>query len=201
MRFGTFVATVFIALWGAPAIAQCDDQPSRQFVVVNVNLERAGHLSPAQQASVKLRVIGRCFDSSNASELTHRVWDAYQNFGYFRATVSDPAIQIVGQTRSPELVSLTFDVDEGQQFTVSSVIWHGTDFGSEKEWQLTSLHPGDVLDTSKVRDTVEGVQRLYVANGFAEAAIVPKVEVWDSSQVVVHFYVENIKPAERSHLY
>jgi len=115
-------------------MAQCDDQTSRQFVVVNVNLERVGHLSPAQLASVKLRVIGRCFDSSNASELTHQVWDAYQNFGYFRASVSDPAIQIVDQSRSPEPVSLTFDVDEGRQFTAESVIWHGTsDFGSDKE--------------------------------------------------------------------
>lgn len=126
MRFGTFVATAFIALWVPPAIAQCDNQPSRQFVVVNVNLERAGHLSPAQQASVKLRVIGRCFDSANASELTHQVFDAYQNFGYFRASVSDPLIQIVDKSRYPEPVSLTFDVDEGRQFKVESVIWHGT---------------------------------------------------------------------------
>lgn len=201
MRFLAFLAVVPIALGAPRAISQCDDQSSRQFVVVNVNLERVGHLSPAEQASVKLRVIGRCFDSSNASEVTQRVFDAYQNFGYFRATVSDPVIQIVDQTRSPEPVSLTFDVDEGQQFAVRSVIWHGTDFGSEQEWQLTSLHPGDVLDTSKVRDTVEGVRRFYVANGFAEAAIVPQVEVVDSSQVVVHFYVKNVKPADRSHLH
>lgn len=201
MRFLIFAATVFIALGVPPAIAQCDDQSSRQFVIVNVNLERTGHLSSAQQASVKLRVIGRCFDSSNASALTHRVWDAYQNFGYFRATVSNPAIQIVDQTRSPEPVSLTFDVDEGQQFTVRSVMWHGTDFDSEQEFQLTSLQPGDVLDTSKVRDTVEGVRRLYVANGFAEATTVPQVEVVGSSQVVVHFYATNVKPADRSHLH
>jgi outer membrane protein assembly factor BamA len=201
MRFLAFIATVFIALGVPPAMAQCDDQSSRQFVIVNVNLERAGHLSSAQQASVKLRVIGRCFDPSNISELMHQVSDAYQSFGYFRATVSDPAIQIVDQTRSPEPVSLTFDVDEGQQFTVRDVIWHGTDFGSEQEWQLTSLHPGDVLDTSKVRDTVERVRRLYVADGFAEAAIVPQVEAWDSSQVLVHFYVKNVKPADRSHVH
>jgi len=78
---------------------------------------------------MKLRVIGQCFDSSDAHEMSQRVLDAYQNFGYFRATVNDPAIKVMDDTRYPRPVSPTFDVEEGQQFVVADVIWHwkGTD--------------------------------------------------------------------------
>ena len=178
MWFRIFVVPV-VALCALPAIGQCQDHSPHQFVVANVDLERAGHLAPAQQASVKLRVIGRCFDASNIQQLAQRVLDAYQNFGYFRATVFDSLIQIVDDTLYPESVSLTFDVDEGPQFTVEEVMWHGHGvFSDEQIWQLTSVRPGDVLDTSKVRETLDGVRRLYVTGGFAEAEIVPRLKFW-----------------------
>jgi hemolysin activation/secretion protein len=107
------VAPVLIALCALPTFAQCGNNSSHQYVVVNVNLERAGHLSSAQQAPVRSRVIGRCFDSSDTIQLTQRVLDTYQNFGYFRATVLDPSIQIIDDTRYPKPASVTFDVDEG----------------------------------------------------------------------------------------
>lgn len=193
-------APVLVALFCVPsAMAQCGDQSPHPFVVVNVNLEPEGHLSPAQQASVKLRVIGRCFDSPDAHEMAQQVLDAYQNFGYFRAAVSDPALKFVDDTRYPKLVSLTFDVDEGPQFTVDSVIWHGVDvFPDDQVWQLTSMKPGEVVDMSKVRETVEGVQRLYVSSGFAEAVIVSRVEVPVSRRVQVHFTVMHGRPSDRS---
>jgi outer membrane protein assembly factor BamA len=108
---------------------------------------------------VKLQVIGQCFDSPDAHEMSQRVLEAYQNFGYFRAMVTDPAIKVMDDTRYPKPVSLTFDVEEGQQFMVADVIWHwkGTDgFGDEQLSQLTSVRAGDFFDTSKDRETVEG---------------------------------------------
>ncbi|HEX8895319.1 MAG TPA: hypothetical protein VF783_18475 [Terriglobales bacterium] len=55
-------------------------------------LER--HLAPAQEADIKLRVIGRCFDDATASELSERVLDAFQSLGYFRARVQDPIVRV-----------------------------------------------------------------------------------------------------------
>ena len=75
--------------------------------------------------------------------------------------------------------SLTFGVEDGQQFTVDRVIWHGTvAFGADQEMQLTSVHPGDVLDMSKVRETVEGVRRLYHSCGFAELQLSLMSKLW-----------------------
>jgi outer membrane protein assembly factor BamA len=153
------------------AFPQSGDQRQHQFVVVSVGLERTGHLSASQQASGKLRVIGRCFDSSDAHEMSQRVLDAKQNFGYFRATVTDPVIKVTDSTRYPKPVSL--DVEEGQQFTVADVIWHwkGTNgFSYEQLWQLTSVRPGDFFDTSKVRETMDGLRRLYSSQGHSTRA-------------------------------
>lgn len=69
-----------------------------------VSLERVGDLSPSQQASVKLSLIGRRFDSLDAHEMSYRVLDAYQNFGYFRAAVTDPVIRVTDDTRYPKPV-------------------------------------------------------------------------------------------------
>ncbi|MGA9566628.1 MAG: POTRA domain-containing protein [Candidatus Korobacteraceae bacterium] len=201
MPFRILVAPVVIALCAVPAFTQCGDNSFHRYVVVNVNLERPGHLSPAQQASVRSRVIGRCFDSSNTQQLSQRVLDAYQNFGYFRATIPDPSIQIVDDTLYPEPVSLTFDVNEGQQFTVDDVIWHGHGaFTDEQIWQVTSVRPGDVLDTTKVRETLDGVRRLYVSSGYADAEIVPQVDVLESGRVRMNFSVIHGRPADRSPL-
>jgi outer membrane protein assembly factor BamA len=199
MPFRIVVAPLAIVLCAIPAVAQCDNQPPHQFVVVNVNLERVGHLSPARQASVRSRVNGRCFDSSNTQQLSQRVLDAYQNFGYFRAIVLDPSIQIVDDTRYPKPVSLTFDVDEGQQFKVEDVVWHGHGaFPDEQIWQLTSVRPGEVLDKSKVRETLDGVRRLYVSSGYSEAEIVPQVDVLDSGRVRMNFSVVHGRPSDRT---
>jgi outer membrane protein assembly factor BamA len=108
--------------------------------------------------------------------------------------VTDPAIKVTDDTRYPKPVSLTFDVEEGQQFTVADVIWHwkGTNgFSDEQLWQLTSVRPGDFFDTSKVRETIDGLRRLYSSQGYGEVAIVPEVEVLSPNQVQVDFSVKN----------
>jgi outer membrane protein assembly factor BamA len=194
MRLRTFLLPLLLVLSVRCAFPQSGDQCQHQFVVVSVGLERTGHLSPSQQASVKLRVIGRCFDSSDAHEMSQRVLDAYQNFGYFRATVTDPAIKVTDDTRYPKPVSLTFDVEEGQQFTVADVIWHwkGTSgISDEQLWPLTSVRPGDFFDNSKVRETIDGLRRLYSSQGYSEVAIVSQVKVLSPNKVQVDFSVKN----------
>ena len=126
--------------------------------------------------------------------MSQRVLDAYRNFGYFRAMVTDPAIKVTDDTRYPKPVSLTFDVDEGQQFTVADVIWHwkGTSgIGDEQLSPLTAVCPGDFFDASKVRETIDGLRRLYSSQGYSEVAIVPEVKVVSPNKVQVDFSVKN----------
>lgn len=56
------------------ALAQCEDQSPHQYFVVNVDLTATCQLSPAQQACVRLRVIGRSFDSSSLAGHFRAPW-------------------------------------------------------------------------------------------------------------------------------
>src|SRR3954464_859926 len=88
------------------------------FVVSEVVFEEANHLSPQEQAMLKLRLIGHCFESFNIAGTGATVLTAFQNAGYFRALVRDPIVRVRAASRSPKPVALVFDVVEGDQYKV-----------------------------------------------------------------------------------
>ena len=130
MRFRALAAALLFSGCCIPLTwAQCEPTSSKYYVA-NVNLENAGHLSPEQQARVKLMIVGKCFDDS-LSGLSSPIFDLYQTFGYFQATVYEPHnFRVLDEARHPEPVSLTFDVEERSQFLVEGVEWWGVEASS-----------------------------------------------------------------------
>ena len=70
------------------AQSSCD----KPFVVSQVTLPSTTHLSGSEQAAIRARLIGRCIDDQKLTELTGVVQDELQSLGYFRATVTEPAV-------------------------------------------------------------------------------------------------------------
>ena len=178
-----FAALAFCA--GIPLLLQTEavaqrDCNSKQFVVSAVNLPPETHLSSQEQATVRLRLVGRCFDESQLTEATDRVRVAFQSFGYFRAKVLLPTVNILDANRRPASVSLTFDVDEGMRYKVREITFLGIfAFKPEQIWAVIPIRVEDFLDTSKTRDALEGLRRLYVSHGYQDATIVPEVKAHD----------------------
>jgi hypothetical protein len=178
MRSFLVVSLLAVSFVGSPRMTAAQDSCDKQFVVSQVNLPTTTQLSPSEQATVRARVIGRCFDDEKSGELAERVRDALQTFGYFRATVSAPTMTIVDVSRHPQPISLNVELVEGARYKVREVIWSG--YGALSSDQLESISqilPGDILDMSKVRETLEVVLRLYAANGYPKASVVPQVQV------------------------
>jgi Surface antigen variable number repeat len=162
------------------------DCTGSEFVVVQASFPSQMHLSSQEQAFVRLRLAGRCFDHSQLGETAERVRDAFQNLGYFRAKVPEPTLQVLDEKRQPKPVSLTFEVNEGARFTLSELRWLGVRaFQAEQIMQLMPMRPGDIFDTSKVREVLDGVKRLYISSGFPNAAIVAEVDADDVGHRVV----------------
>src|SRR5207245_9654183 len=116
-----FAALAFCA--GIPLLLQTEavaqrDCNSKQFVVSAVDLPPETHLSSQEQATVRLRLVGRCFDESQLTEATDRVRVAFESFSYFRAKVLLPTVNIIDATLRSASVSLTMVVDEGMQYNV-----------------------------------------------------------------------------------
>jgi len=137
-----FAAVAFCA--GIPLLLQTEavaqrDCNSKQFVVSAVNLPPETHLSSQEQATVRLRLVGRCFDESQLTEATYRVRVAFQSFGYFRAKVLLPTVNVLDANRRPASVSLTFDVDEGMRYKVREITFLGIfAFKPEQIWAVQS---------------------------------------------------------------
>jgi hypothetical protein len=129
-----------------------------------VTLPTTTQLSPREQATIRARLIGRCFDDQQVGELAGPVRDTLQSFGYFRATVSQPTITIVDVSRHPQPVSLNVEVVEGARYKVREITWSGIKaVSSEQIVPISQIRPEDILDMSKVRETLEAVRRLYAA--------------------------------------
>jgi outer membrane protein assembly factor BamA len=166
------------------------DSCDKQYVVSEVNL-LAAQLSPGEQATIKAQLIGRCFDEQQLGELVGRVRDTLQTLGYFRATLSEPTITIGEVSRHPNPASLSFAVAEGARYKVREVVWTGFKaVPGENIVSISQIRPEDILDTSKVRATVEAVRKLYAASGYPVASIIPQIEAHEAGHwVAVYFSV------------
>ena len=194
MRCRIFARAAFCLTWVAMASGQCEKPSANyKYVVAQVTLER--HLAPAQEADIKLRVIGRCFDDATASELSERVLDAFQNQGYFRARVQDPIVRVLDQFRQLQAVAVTFDIDPGEKYYLGEVRWTRqgkTWTPSEDIAELQPMSRGDVFDTSKVRLFQEGLQRLERMNG--DTHVVVPMPTFRDHQIDLTFDFEESKP-------
>ena len=129
-----------------------------------------------------MRLIGRCTDDA----LIDRGRDVLQNFGYFRATVSEPQMTILDFSRNPQSVSLNLQFTEAAQYKVREITWLGIAHVSGNQSDLISqIRPEEILDTSKVRDVLETVRGLYGTIGYRDVAIVPEVQVHDAGALGV----------------
>lgn len=164
--------------------------PDSEFVVRDVNFEESISLSRQDQATVKLRLFGRCFDGSNVSDSGAIVLSAFQNAGYFRAFVSDPVLRVLDATRSPKPVALIFDVVEGHQYKVRTIVWSGIRaFTPEQIEEISPLKVEDIFNKSKVDEFVEGAKNLYRASGYVNASVTSEIKVRNPYGLEVHFFI------------
>ena len=122
----SFLVASFLAFTLARSpITVAQDSCDKQYVVSQVSLPTTTQLSPSEQATIRARLIGRCFDERQLDELAGRVRDTLQTFGYFRASVSEPTMTIGEVSRHPNPVSLNFAVVEGARYKVREINWSG----------------------------------------------------------------------------
>ena len=174
-----------VLLVGCPYLSIAQDAYQSQSVVSEVILPAETQLAPNIQAAIRARLIGRCPDGA----LIHRVRGALQNFGYFRATVSEPQMTILDVSRNPRPVSVNLQFTEGAQYKVREIIWSGiTHVSGDQINSISQIRPEDILDTSKVRDVLETVRRLYGTIGYRDVAIVPDVRVHETGHWVSLYF-------------
>jgi outer membrane protein insertion porin family len=160
-------------------------------VVSQVNLQTTeNRLAGWEQAAVRARLIGRCFDSAETGELRRQVLVALYDLGHLDATVCEASITVSDPSRVPESVSVDIELDEGARYKVREIDVIGNSLvPAEQIKSVYQVQLDGFLDMSEVHETVDAIRRLYAANGFGKASVIPDVQRQDRLTVCVAFRV------------
>ena len=115
------------------------------------------------------------------------VRDPLQQAGYFRAVVRVEG-QVLSSNPKSQRVAITMHINEGPRFYLSSLKLRAADPDSESlpfpyEAMRTEipLQQGALFDTSKIRDGIQSLTRLFRAHGYIDFTAEPQFEVDEKS--------------------
>ena len=99
----------------------------------------------------------------------------YQNSGFLAAQVTDIVTEKDPDPRSNDVI-VTFHIDEGDLYTVSSVKAEGNDIFTEEQLIMaTGIRPGHLYSRERVRQAMETLKTLWGEKGYIYAEVDPSV--------------------------
>jgi outer membrane protein assembly factor BamA len=184
------VSLAAFVLVSVPRFVGAQDSCNKQFVVSEVSLSTTTRLPASEQAAIRAKLIGRCFDNQQLDELGGGVRHVLQSLGYLRAAVPEPSITASDTSRHPQPASLNVEVKEGARYKVREIEVIGSTAISQEQFiALEQIQLEDFFDRNKVRETAEAVRKLYATNGYFNASITPEVQFLGGRSVCVRFKV------------
>ena len=142
-----------------PRFLSAQDSCDKPFVVLGVSLPKTTQLSASEQAAIRARLIGRCFDDQKSFELASGVRDVLQSIGYLRAAVTVMGWDSeLADTRYPRPVSLNVEVKEGARYKVREIQLHGyKTVSAEQIMAVSQIQLEDFFDRNKMRETAGNI--------------------------------------------
>ena len=180
--------SVGCVLFLRPALAQnlpsSQDHSHPSIRVRNIIFQNTIRLSPQKQNEVAEELRNLAAPPSRpdldakglAEDAEELLLEAYQDEGYFKPSVSARAIKV---PTSPSAIDLELVAkDEGQQYWLRDLHWKGmTVFTEDQLLDATPIHPGEILDRSKIAAGLDAVKNLYGSKGYVNFNPVPNLEI------------------------
>ena len=184
------VPLVAFFLVSVPRFLGAQDSCHKQFVVSEVVLPTTTQLPASEQAAVRVRLIGRCFDNQQLGQLASEVRGVLESLGYLQAAVPEPSITVSDASRHPQPVSLDFEVKEGARYKVREIQLNGyRTLSSEQIMALSETQIEEFFDGTKMRQTAAAIRKLYAAKGYNSASVFPDVQFLGGLGVRVSFRI------------
>ena len=184
----SFVAFVLLEI--PPSIA-AQGSCNKQFVVSQVNLPTTTRLSPGDQRALKARLIDDCFDDQQFPQVVDRIRTALRDLGYLHATVTEPSMSIVDAGRQPHAVSLDVNFEEGVRYRIDEVDISGNQaLDADQIFGVSPIQLGEFFDGKKIAETLDGVRRLYEANGYPTVSLRYQILMREGHGVCVRFFIK-----------
>ena len=144
-------------------------------------------------------LFSRTFDSTKLEEDKERVRQAYQDKGYFKATVLDSAVTLrdtgdnkrhlplMLRDKPGKRADVKVPIEEGAQFRLRKMSYVGVKLFRTPDVltkQLFQMSEGDIFSTAKLRKGLENMKKLYGDFGYIDFVPEPSIDpVPGSNQV------------------
>ncbi len=111
----------------------------------------------------------------------------YMARGYLKATLSDAQAKIEHEDPEQTDVDITFAVDPGPQYKVSSISLSGCkSFSADELRPLIHQRLGEPANVVQLANDVEAVKKLYGTRGYMAAAIQSKPQLDDAQRTAIY---------------
>jgi outer membrane protein insertion porin family len=127
----------------------------------------------------------------------------YQDHGYFKVNVLDPALKTIDENKSGiplpipgigskhgKATNITITIEEGEQFRMGKLTFRSSDpdqgliFKPEILARIFPLKQGDIFDADKIRKSLDNFRKLYGEYGYIDFTAEPAFDVHDDTKTV-----------------
>jgi outer membrane protein assembly factor BamA len=173
-------AIALVVLLLAPSLVAQPSNPPHQVVISNLTLTGVTHLSTFDLQSIAMEVRGSCCFRSQSEEIRQRIVFAFEERGYFKATVDQIDVTPFQQVGNGQAISVSVTVSEGQQYRLSEIAFAGGKvFPTDQLRRLFVIANGDIFNTEKIRVGLDDLRKLYSSHGYINFTPVPNTQTDD----------------------
>ncbi len=114
---------------------------------------------------------------------------AWQDHGFFKANATGQT-EVVSEDSAYKHVVIRIHVDEGLQYRLGDVRFRESDpvrplvFAPEELRKLIPVQEGDVFNTTKIRESLDAIKKLYGSHGYINCVATPVTDADDATQRV-----------------
>ncbi len=109
-----------------------------------------------------------------------RIKEVLLNKGYMNVQVSHPSVELTEDKKS---FIVTFNVSEGEPFTVAEVGFRGYTVFEETELREgLKIKDGEIFQRAKIQDEVRRLTDMYGNRGYSFTGVVPKIDTNDEER-------------------
>ena len=151
--------------------AQCvNDRRSNKnagIVIADFAISGTQSIGATELAGVSSDLVGSCFDE-DSEELEQRIRAAFQERGYFAATVNSFGFKPYDPLGIPKPVMLEADVSDGPRYKLAEINFvENRAFSAEELREQFQIKRGDVIERAKVAGGLMGLRKLSARTVFS----------------------------------
>ncbi|WP_407399316.1 outer membrane protein assembly factor BamA [Treponema sp.] len=160
--------------------------------------------SKTLKGKVKMKEVGLfnkgAFQDASISADSRAILTYYQNRGYADSRILNVSTDSeYNEKKNREELTITFDIQEGAQYTYGGMSYVGNKvFSTEELDKLVTLRTGAIYNETKFQETKSNIQNKYYENGYTSNQFYPEQKKDADARVVS--YVLHIDERPRSHI-